>query len=646
MSNNEAMSEYRAACRRGLKQYHDDLKRGVSPYPKVLDEILSDRSVAGRVELGLFDIPIDRIVGTATAGRRAAFSTDFMPLLEPDTEFGMKWISLCRDHLDEGGIRDPIRCYEYFGDFYVQEGNKRVSVLRYFGAATVTASVLRIVPAWAEDEQTRLYYEFLEYFQKSRLYAIRFDKPGQYRLLLSALGFGPDDVWTAEQRQAVQNLYSRFTEVAETLSLPQGATAADLFLNFLQTYSQDAIRAMSTDALQTAAAAVVAEYDASVAVAVETAPPEKGVLTRLYDAVFLPDRLHAAFIHEFSPEESDWVAAHEAGRRCAETELSGKVTTEAYFVAPDRSADDLFAAAVQDGAQVVFATTPSLITACRRAAAAYPQVKILNCSVIMPYPGVRTYYSRIYEAKFLSGAIAGAMARTDLLGYIASSPIFGVPAGINAFALGARLTNPYARVRLHWSCVETDPLAALLDEGVDVISNRDLPIPGLAQAHWGLNRVNADKTLHPLAAPFWNWGEFYKRLLGDILQGHWEDNAFRSNAQAVNYWWGMQSGVVDVQLPEDLPEGVRTLALMLKKALSGESLLPFFRTIRSQDGTLQSDGSRLFTPKEILEMDWLCDTVEGEIPAFDKILPMAQSIVRLEGVYRDAIAPAEEGSKL
>ena len=161
MKLNDATAEYRTARKQGLKRYHDDLKKGVSPYPKVLDELIADRKIAGRVELGLFEIPIDRIVGTANAGRRTAFSADFMPLLEENTEFGMKWISLCNDHLGDTGIRDPIRCYEYRGDFYIQEGNKRVSVLKYFGAATVMASVLRIVPAWSEDEATRVYYEFL-----------------------------------------------------------------------------------------------------------------------------------------------------------------------------------------------------------------------------------------------------------------------------------------------------------------------------------------------------------------------------------------------------------------------------------------------------------------------------------------------------
>lgn len=642
---NSAALEYRAARKRALKRYHDDLRRGVSPYPAVLDEILGDKPTAGRTELGLFEIPIDRIVGTVTAGRRTAFSADFLPLLEEETEFGMKWIALCKAHLGEEGIRDPIRCYEYRGDFYVLEGNKRVSVLHYFGASSVTASIVRIIPAWSDDDETRAYYEFLDFFHNSRLYAIRFRRPGQYARLIAALGFAPDHVWTEEERLAVQTLYNRFAAEAKTLSLPPEATVEDAFLNLLLTYPKSAIRAMSAESLHAAASAILNEVAASVSVETEAAPAEKGVITRILDAVLLPERIDAAFVHSLPASESDWVAAHERGRLDAEAALNGRVTTKAYTVSPEEDADALMARAVREGAEVIFATTPTLITACRRAAAAYPNVKILNCSVIMPYPGVRTYYSRIYEAKFLSGVIAGAMSETGKIGYIASSPIFGVPAGINAFALGARMTNPRARVLLRWSCVDEDPMTPLLSEGVDLVSNRDLPMPGRPQAHWGLNRVKNDGTFEALAAPYWNWSEFYRRLLLDILEGHWEDNAYKSGAQAVNYWWGMQSGVVDVVLQDGLPEGVRALAELLKRELSGESLLPFYRRILKQGGIPVSDGTRLFSPQELLEMDWLCDAVDGAIPPFERILPMAQSIVRLEGIYRDTLAPEAESDR-
>ena len=49
-----------------------------------------------------------------------------------------------------------------------------------------------------------------------------------------------------------------------------------------------------------------------------------------------------------------------------------------------------------------------------------------------------------------------------------------------------------------------------------------------------------------------------------------------------------------------------------------------------------------FTPQQLLHMDWLCDNVIGQIPAFEEILPMSQSIVRELGVYRDSIPLLKE----
>ena len=96
--------------------------------------------------------------------------------------------------------------------------------------------------------------------------------------------------------------------------------------------------------------------------------------------------------------------------------MSREITVRSYNLEPDSDVDAVMEQAAEDGAQVVFATTAPLISACRKLAARHPEIKVLNCSVAMPYPGVRTYYSRIYEGKFITGAIAGAMTKSDRIG--------------------------------------------------------------------------------------------------------------------------------------------------------------------------------------------------------------------------------------
>jgi len=125
--------DYRNALRAGQKAYRACVARGQSPYLAVLDDILVNVNIVAQEPLGLVDIPSDSIVGTKTSGRHTAFAPNFMPLLGPDTEFATKWSNLCDAHLEEG-IHTPIIAYEFLNRFYVVEGNKRVSVLKYYGA--------------------------------------------------------------------------------------------------------------------------------------------------------------------------------------------------------------------------------------------------------------------------------------------------------------------------------------------------------------------------------------------------------------------------------------------------------------------------------------------------------------------------------
>lgn len=652
MSRQEAVQQYSQAQRLGRKRYKEDVLHGRYPYPQVLDEILDGAMTAGQVDLGLVEIPSESITGTKTRGRRSAFSSGFLPLMDTGTEFAAKWIDLCEAHLDGEGIRDPIQCFEYLGRFYVQEGNKRVSVLRSYEAPTIPGMVTRIVPAWSDDPGIQAYYDFMRAYEQTKLYQISFSQAGRFAKLQAALGFEPDYVWTEDDRRKFLSSFAGFRKAFDKLgggSLP--ITPADALLVWLRVYGQEALETMPAKELSRSLEKVWPDVRVQgepdpISVRTETEPPAvPGIFGRILSSIF-PSHLNIAFINDLRPEESDWVRDHDLGRQYLEAVMGDKVRVQVFSgCGSGQEAEEAMEAAIQNGAEVLIATTPPLIAACRKTAAQHPDVRILNCSVSMPYTGVRTYYSRIYEGKFITGAIAGAMSRDGRIGYVASSPIFGVPAGINAFALGAQLTNPRSRIQLHWSCVEEDPMTALIRDGVEVISNRDIPTPDRVREPWGLCRVIADGKLQPLASPYWHWGNFYVKLVRSMFSGEW-DALSASGGRAVNYWWGMRSRAVDILLSQELPAGVRQLTEILRQGVTGGSILPFLRPIQAQDGTVQSDGSRWFTPEEILRMDWLCDLVDGTIPGYAELLPMARSIVRLQGVYRDDIPPEKESKIL
>ena len=104
----------------------------------------------------------------------------------------------------------------------------------------------------------------------------------------------------------------------------------------------------------------------------------------------------------------------------------------------------------------------------------------------------------------------------------------------------------------------------------------------------------------------------------------------------------MDSQVISIRLSDRLPAGVAAMAEILHKEMTAGTLDPFARKILAQDGTVKNDGSKVFTPEELLKMDWLCENVVGSIPAFDELLPMAQPMVRELGIYRDKIPAIKE----
>lgn len=646
----EALAQYNAALKAGQKYYKNAVTHGKYPYLPVLDEIVPESSVAGYASLGILEVPADLIVGTKLAGRKEALAGNFMPLLETGTEFSEKWISLCAAHLSAEGIRDPIDCYEYLGRFYVLEGNKRCSVLKSYLAPTVPARVTRVIPQYSEDHEIQLYYEFMHFYSLAGLYGIEFHHRGCYAKLQAALGFEPDHIWSADERRSFTASFTYFRKALE--KLPQehhNYTAAEFLLVWLQVFPFRELRDLSLSDLTARLEKLLPDVilqEEKQAIELQTEPSEKeaGVLNRLWSAV-RPEHLNIAFLYTCAPEESSWVQAHDDGRKILAERLDSLVSVQTW-VCGNRGVSEVLEEAIAEGADVVFATDASMVGACRKAAALHKAVRFLTCAVFQPYTGVRMYNGRTYECKFITGAIAGAMARSDTIGYVANNPVFGTPASVNAFALGVRMTNPDARIILDWACLPGDPVQRLLEQGVTVVSNREISSPSsMMQRRFemGTFRILMDGSLLPLASPYWDWGNLYEKIVRSIFSGSWKSS---SDGQAVNYWWGMASGVLDVQLSDLLPDGVRSLGLMLKKGIRSKSILPFRTRIFDQAGELRNDGEHSLTPEEILSMNWFCDNVIGSIPDFESLRPEHAETVRVLGLYRDRLLPDSGGERL
>ena len=123
-------------------------------------------------------------------------------------------------------------------------------------------------------------------------------------------------------------------------------------------------------------------------------------------------------------------------------------------------------------------------------------------------------------------------------------------------------------------------------------------------------------------------------------------DSLRDSHHANNDWWGLSSGVINLAIDEDVPAGVKMLAGILQKGIASETIDPFLCPIKDQQVRVISDGKRPIPPEELMRVDWLCDNIEGSIPAFDELMPRSQNLVRLLGIHRENIPPKTEDTSL
>ena len=637
MSRLEAIEEYAKALKLGQKEVRECQFRNRPTNPAVLHQVAGELAADKSIDIGLVEIPAGRIVGTKTAGRISAFSPSFLPLLDKNSEFANKWIDLCAAHLNEG-IRDPIVCYEYYGNFYVQEGNKRVSVLRYFESPRIPGIVHRVMPAPSEEPRYKAYLEFLDFFKCTKMYDVRFTAPGCYARLCEAVGIPMGTPWKTDEVRRFRAYFQYFRDAFHELDGHELSVSPEhALLVFLEVCDYADLGKLSASELKARLQKmwpnIVARSQGAPAVKTEPPAPDRSVSpTRLLTKIIGADHLNVAFVHNRTEAASPWTRGHEAGRRYLEETFGKSITCRSYFGADTPEHGDLaLRTAILEGAEVIFTTTPLLIAPALKISVEFPKVRILNCSLHMPYSTVRTYYPRVYEAKFITGAIAGAMAKNNRIGYVGTYPIHGEPAAINAFALGAQLTNPRAKIELKWSCLKGNPSRELFDSGIRVISNRDTPDEKRIYTDYGTYFYNEEGKSIPLGSPVWRWGKFYEQVIQSIRAGSFDESSNR----AVNYWWGLRSGVIDVTLTDKLPSGIRYLADMIRGGLLQGTIDPFLRRILDQNGVQRCDGTHPLTPDELMKMDWLCDNVIGHIPTLEEVIPESRATVNLLGVFEE-----------
>lgn len=642
--------DYAKARKLGLKQVRRDIANGRYPYPPALDDLLKGSGSQGEVHVGLLDVDTDLVAGTRTRGRQSMFSRGFMPLGEPGSEFAAKWIALYDSQLEEG-VREPIKVFEYQQRFYVQEGNKRVSVAHCLGSPTIPAEVSRVVPMATDERAWALYNAFSKFYGVCPVYGIAVSSPDAYERLADLAGRSLDAPWPDDDVAALRAARKRFAAAFRKnggydLDLELG----DAFIAFLRTCGYAGALALTS--AQTEELVKSSWADLIRAVSVTQAVPvrleEPGAnrpalgqgIASLAKGLASPRPFNVAFIYDEDAQTSGWVALHEAGRLGLEARLGGTVHTRAY---PECGSDAAFDEAVRDAASMpadlVISVQPTQMAQTMRAAAAHPEIRFLNCSALAR-GAVRTFSCRMYEAKYLLGMVAGAFSANHRVGYVAESPVMGTLAEINAFALGVAATDPFAEVHLAWIGAHGyDWRRDLVQKAqVSVVSGRDNPDPVDPRRPWGLFAVTDDGAVVDLGHPVWNWSRYYELMIRSIKGSAWAREGRENKQQGLNYWWGMSSGVIDVFLSNEVPYGVRKVVACARQAIMSHQLEPFSGELCSQTGVVQLAGALRLDADKIVRMNWLAQNVVGSIPGSDELVAQCKEQVKVAGIGEKALA--------
>lgn len=325
--------------------------------------------------------------------------------------------------------------------------------------------------------------------------------------------------------------------------------------------------------------------------------------------------LKIGFIYVSPVGDEGWSFAHDQARLALE-KIPGVTTSFVESVQEGPDAERVILNMARKNYDIIFATSFGFMDYMAKVAAKYPNITFMHCSGYKTLPNMSAYFGRMYQARYLSGLVAGAMTKKNSIGYVAAHPIPEVIRGINAFTLGVRAVNPQAEVRVVWTKTWYDPATekeaakSLLDLGVDIITqHQDSLGPQEAAAErgaWVIGYNSDTSKAVPkafLTAPIWNWTDFYTDVVKQVRAGTWKNG---------NFWPGIETGIVGLApFGPMVPAEVRAKVDAAKADIISGKLVVFGGPVRDQSGKERFAAGHKPADQELLSMDWFVEGVVG-----------------------------------
>ena len=331
------------------------------------------------------------------------------------------------------------------------------------------------------------------------------------------------------------------------------------------------------------------------------------------------DKAKGGFIYVGPTGDHGWTYRHDIGRQQVEEAYGDRVETTFVESVPEGAdAERVLTQMALQGADIIFATSFGYMDPVINVAKKFPNVKFEHATGYKQSENAANYGLKLYQARHVQGIIAGMMTKTNTICYIASFPIPEVMREINTFYLGAKKMNPDVDLKITWVYTwydpgkEKDAAVAMIQQGCDIVAQHtDSPAPLQAAEEAGVlgfGQASDQMKFAPnaqLTATIDNWGPYYIRKVGQVLDGTWETG---------DYFGHMNEGAVQMAPFANMPADVQAEAQRVKDAISAGELFGFTGPINKQDGTPFLAEGEVATRQQLDTMMFYVEGITSQVP--------------------------------
>ena len=357
-------------------------------------------------------------------------------------------------------------------------------------------------------------------------------------------------------------------------------------------------------------------------------------------------KLKAGFIYVGPVGDFGWSHAHDMGRKYAMKKLPWLETIFVESVGEADSARIIDRLIQQQKCDVVLTTSFGYMDDTVAAGKKYPDKHFMHCSGFKQAKNVGTYFADLYQMYYLNGLMAGALTKSDKIGYVGAFPISEVVRHIDAFALGIKATNPKAEVHVRWIYAWVGPdkakeaAEALIAEGCDTLAfTEDTPaVIEVGQEHTEKGKQIYTYSHYSPMQPYGvesvvsgqlvDWGIMYEKIFQSLYDGTWtQDDMWWLAAENAAILGGTFKDIINPKFVGALKAvkvntkdfgSISVYDLVVKRyeqMKKGTDLFePFTGPIKDNTGKLQIKAGAKASKGDLLSIMYYVDNVAGTIP--------------------------------